>query len=360
MLPQLDLDLETAQDDLIHESGVTTRFNMRQNVLIQNALNNNVAIAQPTMSTIPINEYSTSGYIAMAFPKLFLTGKADLRNLSQRRINVTAFDYFEHLMKYCDARFAQQPRFRFFAMNSSQRWQAQFQGKVLVSKAGLGNLTVAQLKQRLEEQPALIKQMSFYNANLRTSHSLWQKRSGELLDMVATLGTPTLFFTLSSADLHWPELWNYLAPGLDQNTLTSTQRYDLIRQNPLIVDWFFHKRAEHYVKTVLRGKYKIKDFWFRYEFQHRGSIHLHGILWLEDAPDVSNLESKSAQELQTIVDYFDQLATEEHPDINGRCPIVHPCKRKASEVVNSYEDYVGLACTVEVHSLYGLHCMRRR
>lgn len=359
MLPQIDLDINTAQDDYIHESAVTTRLNVRQEMMIQSAITNKIEIEQPVLGTIPINEYTTSGYIAMAFPTLFPSGRADLRDVSQRRVKVSPFEYFEHLMKYYDGRFAQHSRFRFFAMNSSQRWQAASQGKVLVNKAKLGNLTVVQLKQRLIEQPGLIKQMGFYNANLRTSHSFWQKRCGELVDMVTTLGTPTVFFTLSAADTQWPELFDYLAPGVDQTTLTSTQRYELIRKNPMIVDWFFYKRAEHYVKTVLKGKYKIKDFWYRVEYQHRGSIHLHGILWLEEAPDVTDLDSKTPEQHQIIVDYFDALSTENHPDVNARCPPVHPCRKRNKDIVGSHQDYVELASSVEVHSTCGVHCMRK-
>ena len=31
------------------------------------------------------------------------------------------------------------------------------------------------------------------------------------------------------------------------------------------------------------------DFWYRFEWQHRGSPHVHGIAWLADVPDVQHL-----------------------------------------------------------------------
>lgn len=34
----------------------------------------------------------------------------------------------------------------------------------------------------------------------------WRSRLSELLDMELQLGLPTLFLTLSAADLHWPDL----------------------------------------------------------------------------------------------------------------------------------------------------------
>ena len=61
---------------------------------------------------------------------------------------------------------------------------------------------------------AFIKPVSYthlsYNANLRSSSSYWYMRSQELLDMVEELGTPTVFITLSTADLYWPEIYRIL------------------------------------------------------------------------------------------------------------------------------------------------------
>ena len=39
------------------------------------------------------------------------------------------------------------------------------------------------------------------------------------MDMVKTLGTPTIFFTLSAADLEWPELFDIISPGEDLDNL---------------------------------------------------------------------------------------------------------------------------------------------
>src|SRR5258708_17172697 len=32
------------------------------------------------------------------------------------------------------------------------------------------------------------------------------------------------------------------------------------------------------------GEYRILDFYIRVEFHHRGSPHIHSLLWLKDAP----------------------------------------------------------------------------
>ena len=73
----------------------------------------------PTIGGAPINEFTTEGYFSMAFPTLFPTGAADF--LGQRCNQVTIGNYFTHLLKFEDGRFARHPRFRFFALNTEMR-----------------------------------------------------------------------------------------------------------------------------------------------------------------------------------------------------------------------------------------------
>lgn len=110
---------------------------------IENALNDDsLIIPWPNMSPEPVNEFTTAGYIAMAFPTLFPTGSADLR--SPRQVNVLPSEYFQHLIKYKDDRFNQNPRFRFFAMNSMSRWTSLQNGRISIQRnSELSNLTTA-------------------------------------------------------------------------------------------------------------------------------------------------------------------------------------------------------------------------
>ena len=46
----------------------------------------------------------------------------------------------------------------------------------------------------------------WFGASLRRKHSFWNKKRGELYDMITQLGSPTFFFTLSVADTKWTDL----------------------------------------------------------------------------------------------------------------------------------------------------------
>jgi hypothetical protein len=69
-------------------------------------------ILWPTQNPHPINEYNTEGYIAMAFPTLFPTGRADFRDHSRRAEELGLAEYFETLLRYKDGRFGSHPRYQ--------------------------------------------------------------------------------------------------------------------------------------------------------------------------------------------------------------------------------------------------------
>lgn len=106
------------------------------------------------------------------------------------------------------------------------------------------------LKQKLKDNPTLNKKLMFQNANIQGTRPFWFARSRELVAMVEQLNLPTLFFTLSAADLHWPDLFRILAPDKEYSTLSERDRWKLVQDNPMIVDSFFSTRVKTYIDEV--------------------------------------------------------------------------------------------------------------
>lgn len=61
------------------------------------------------------------------------------------------------------------------------------------------------------------------------------------------------------------------------------------------------KRVKHYM-------FGVRDYFYRIEFQQRGSPHTHCIFWIEDAP---KFEENSDEE---VVEFIDRYVTCEIPD----------------------------------------------
>lgn len=207
------------------------------------------ALEWPSIGERPVNEFSTNGYIAMAYPCLYAYGKADIN--CPREQKVSALNYFRHLMRYKDGRFAQHPRFRFFALNSLMRWSALKDGNMFVKRhPEFKDMTVHTLKEELSKNPNLLNKILFQSSNIRGTRAFWYARGKELVSMVEQIGLPTLFFTLSCADFHWPDLFKILAPDEDVSTMTETRRRKLIQDNPQVVDKFFYERAKIFIEDV--------------------------------------------------------------------------------------------------------------
>ncbi|KAK3926417.1 THAP domain-containing protein 11 [Frankliniella fusca] len=305
----------------------------------------------PRIGKTPVDEFKeVDGYVVKAFPTLFPRGVCDLGHARRKKISDTV--YFQHLMRYHDGRFAQHNRFRFFALNSLMRWSALTDGNIFIKRnPEFKNMTVKDLRDKLDKDPSLMKKIMFQGSNIRGTKAFWHARGRELQAMLEQMGLPTLFLTLSAADMHWPFLFKLLAPHEDPETMSEYKRRELIQQNPLIVDEFFLTRVETFLQEVLAPKYKVKDFWFRIEYQHRGSPHLHGLLWLDNAPDVSHLEQSSEEDKDEIVNYFDQLISTMNPNVNEAPAPTHPCRKKLSEVVNLEEDLAQLLNRVQRHTV---------
>src|SRR5699024_155788 len=109
---------------------------------------------------------------------------------------------------------------------------------VKVKKSDLADANTQTLQDRIKNDPTFLRKVLVWGARLRGSRPYWTQRCSELLDMVSQMGTPTVFFTLSAADYHWPDLFRLLAPNVDISSLSEQLRKELMH----IVAFFFQKR----------------------------------------------------------------------------------------------------------------------
>ncbi|KAE8739677.1 hypothetical protein FOCC_FOCC014815 [Frankliniella occidentalis] len=210
-------------------------------------------------------------------------------------------------------------------------------------------MNVEELKQRIDNDPSIMKKLMFMGSHIRGSKAFWKSRSGELRDMIEQLGLPTIFLTMSAADLFWPDLFRLLC-NKDISQITMRERRILIQENPLIADLFFQHRLECFVDTVLEPEFQVVDFWYRIEYQHRGSPHVHGLYWCKNAVDVSNIANATDEERKKISMYFDKLVSAVLPDKDCPMPDQHPCEVRFENVTDVDESLSQLLKSVQRHT----------
>ena len=298
--PDIDLHSTPMQSSFVPvpTRGLTQQQTIRQSVNQQPSSTQATQpiLPWPSISNIPINEFNTEGYISCAFPTLFPSGSADL--LAPRARRVTIGNYFKHLMMYQDGRFARHPRFRYFALNTVLRWRAIQTGRIYVRQHPHDqHLTIDELRDMVgRESETLSNRVLHFATSLRGTRQYWFKQRTQLIAMVDTLGLPTVFFTHSAADLHWPELAHLICPSDADN------RSQAVIENPALADWFFYHRISTFIKSFYKDVLGATDYWLRFEWQHRGSPHVHGVAWLTNAPHMHTVNTSCQPSLNNTTD----------------------------------------------------------
>ena len=150
---------------------------------------------------------------------------------------------------------------------------------------------------------------------LRNSPAYLEMRKKDIFAMIRQLSLPTWFMSLSAADTRWTDLLKMLAKlndGIDYSEtelerLTWPEKTKLVQKDPVTCSRYFDHRVQEFLNTILKSSSepigKVLDYFYRVEFQQRGSPHIHMLVWVENAP---TLESKSEEE---IIEFVDQYLT---------------------------------------------------
>ena len=372
--PVLDEDEEQqpGDDKDTHDRGsfvpvaarkLTEEESVRKSVAERQSPASEQILPWPSRGETPINELTTEGYISCAFPTLLPTGAGDY--LAPRERTVTVGNYFKHLIRYGDSRFARHPRFRYFALNTEMRWRALQTGRVYIKQHPKdARLSLDELRDMVgHEGDQLSSRVLHYASSLRGTRQYWFQQRSRLVSMVDTLGLPTIFFTHSAADCQWPELARLICPDSPES---SSSRSAAVSENPAIADWLFYERISKFMDAFYVGIMKATDYWFRFEWQHRGSPHVHGLAWLQDAPDVEQLLSSDEDAdvisaAEEITNYVDGLISTMNPAIAtdrsneewaAPKPKTNPhvCNRSYAEVADYQMDLIDLIATCQRHT----------
>lgn len=128
--------------------------------------------------------------------------------------------------------------------------------------------------------------------------------------MLRQLGKPTFFLTLSAAESNWKPLLLSLYKVANPkdadnaeakvNEMTVEDKAELIRNDPVTcAEYFSHRSGKTMAFLKTDGSplapYKVVDSIVRVEFQHRGSPHIHCLLWVKNCEATGDEEAESPQ-----------------------------------------------------------------
>jgi hypothetical protein len=248
----------------------------------------------------------------LTFPTLFPNGEHGFDE--PRDVKLTMKKYFMSRLCNKDNRFATNMEYLFYAQFLTEFKQVSDNINIALRKATVqtsASITAGQLKDD-EYRKELIQSEQGYQflQTIRGSPSYCKKILYDLLAMIKQLGKFTWFLTLSAADLRWPETMRVIAAQHNVSltdeeikNMTWEERCSWIRKNPVTAARQFEYRVQQFIKhIILNGVLgNISDYFYRVEFQQRGSPHVHMVLWSSDAPDFQNSDD---EELASFIDSY--------------------------------------------------------
>lgn len=177
-----------------------------------------------------------------------------------------------------------------------QRHQLLSQTSVYLQQhPGDANLTIDDLRAMVNTMSAqqLMTKLHHYASKVQGSSQYWYQRHQELKCLLEQMGPPTFFWTVSSADNHWPDLHRLLPHS--STSLSQAEKRQAVIDCPHMTDWYFTNRLQDFVDHWLYASLDAQWHWYRIEYQARGSTHAHGCAKLKNDPGICNFMQKAAQ-----------------------------------------------------------------
>ena len=155
---------------------------------------------------------------------------------------------------------------------------------------------------------------------LRGSPPYWEQARKDIFAMIRQLGIPTWFCSFSAAETKWIPLLQTLGLLINgQNyseeeiqALNWAEKCHLIKSDPVTCARYFDYRVQIFLHKVLLSEVgpigEIVDYFYRVEFQQRGSPHVHMLVWIANAP---NMATHCEQDITQFVDTY--VTTKKNP-----------------------------------------------
>uniref|UniRef100_A0A671XJ70 ATP-dependent DNA helicase n=1 Tax=Sparus aurata TaxID=8175 RepID=A0A671XJ70_SPAAU len=250
----------------------------------------------PAQGNKPVGFFGIPKLEAMAFPVQFPTGENTLDEA--RTVSLSPSLYFNSRLFAADTRFASDQSYLFFAQFVTETHLAtnsmsiqMRKGKSKTRDGRRINNVMLQDKDEVE-QLIMNQDATRFMQPLRGTPAYWNKTLKDVHAMVRQIGKPTFFATFSAAEMRWPEFIEVIKAQQGEQGLFSDldwkTKCDILRSNPVTVMRMFEKRVEALMTNLIlspaRPIGEVEDYFYRVEFQARGSPHIHMLIWIKDSP----------------------------------------------------------------------------
>jgi hypothetical protein len=265
----------------------------------------------------PVNEFEMVGLFNKAYPHLFPNGTADmlLGGVWRPHHKVNYRDYAYHIMSHKYDRFRNDVTFKFVLANICYRNELLASARLALNKkTGIcTDMDIDTIRQELKKEKSASKTcLNMLKKNNVGSEHFWLNERNKLEHLCKQIGFPALFVTMSCADRHWADL-KTLYGAVDNANLR-----DLVTKNPFPTVVYFTRKVNVFLNDFFPQIFNAHSYHGRYEIQSRGSVHFHGLIWIQEYSDLFIGDTISVVK---IAEFIDKVVSAINPHFNVKVGI---------------------------------------
>ena len=258
-------------------------------------------------------------FFEQAYPCLFPFGCGGIE--AEQPVHVGFDEHVRWALQYHDRRFRRHETFPFVSFGIQQWWQALLSARLQMRRPNferdarmISTITMSKLKQAADEEeqgkpisdPAvqLLRQLVYSMvAQVKGSNQSRIQLRSQIWSTCLKLNPPSLWITINPTDLHDPIAQIFAGEKIDLDAFVATAGPDLdqrsrnIAADPYAAARFFHFMIHTVLETLFGIKvtnFQVKNrmgifgrvsaYFGTVESQGRATLHLHLLIWLENAP----------------------------------------------------------------------------
>lgn len=274
----------------------------------------------PGEGQIPVSVFMQDDAEELAFPGIF-NGRRRPPN-KDRQVRITYGEIVKAELRNVDRRAAHSIENIFFKTKKLQMKTLIDQTQLAVRKVKTKDSRITVKDVRGDAALDMVHQDKAYKflANLRGSPPYFEKVSKELFALIRQLGPATFCVTLSAAETRWLHLLKLLGNVVDKkdytdeelNGMSWQEKCRLIQSDPVTCarhfDFSTHKFINEFLLSNGHPLGCVTDYFYRIEYQQRGSPHVHMMVYCQDSPKFGQDSDEN------VCEYIDKFITCHKPE----------------------------------------------
>ena len=301
------------------------------------------------------------------FPNLFPYGLGGYMSSNLLRGSIMGFaNYIKSRILSADSKFREDKTYLLFMLLVKELTDIKNSEQTFLRKSTKSANLTANMINMIGKENLYRYDSAFVSfKNIRGTNMYFQEAKKKLMATLRQKGSPTLFVTFSCAEFEWELLAKSIYETVHRTSITieEIRKMSVAEKNKLVSDnvvqstYHFAKRTDKLMSLLKKGgiffhngvEYVADSYFYRVEYQARGSPHIHCLLWLCSKdntipPSMWNDDIQNSEDLcSRIASFCDSIMSgssnvmhcDQHEELDEECA---ECQ-KGKKMVDKFQSH---------------------